>query len=67
MRRERVTEEEILAAVRAQGHGTIEAVGEVVLETDGTLSVTSGEGVRYSAGGPGDDDRVTRQETILSR
>ena len=44
MRRERVTEEEILAAVRAQGHGTIEAVGEVVLETDGTLSVTSGEG-----------------------
>ena len=39
MRRERVTEEEILAALRAQGHGAVETVDAVVLETDGSFSV----------------------------
>lgn len=39
MRAERVTNEEILAAVRAEGHARIEDVGSVVLETDGTFSV----------------------------
>lgn len=39
MRRERVTEEEIRAAIRAKGLGPVEAVHAVVLETDGTFSV----------------------------
>lgn len=39
MRRERVTEGEILAAARSQGHGDVASVRSVVLETDGTLSV----------------------------
>ncbi len=39
LRRERVTEEEVLAAVRASGHGDTSEIGVVVLETDGTLSV----------------------------
>ena len=39
MKRERVTEEEVLAAVREQGKGSLEAVGAVVLETDGTFSI----------------------------
>ena len=43
MRRQRVTESELLAAVRAQGHASLEGVDAVVLETDGTFSVlTSG-------------------------
>lgn len=39
MRRERVTEGEVLAAVRSHGHGDVASVRSVVLETDGTLSV----------------------------
>lgn len=39
MRAERVVEAEILAAVRAQGIATLDAVEAVVLETDGTFSV----------------------------
>ena len=43
MRRERVTDSELLAAVRARGHASLEGVDAVVLETDGTFSVlTSG-------------------------
>lgn len=43
MRRQRVTEGELLAAVRKQGHASLEDIDAVVLETDGTLSViTSG-------------------------
>lgn len=37
--RERVTEEEVRAAVRSEGLGPFEAVHAVVLETDGTFSV----------------------------
>lgn len=40
--RERVTREEILAAVRAQGIGDLAAVQAVVLETDGSFSVLAG-------------------------
>ncbi len=36
---ERVTEKEILAALREKGVGRIEDAGSVVLETDGTLTV----------------------------
>ena len=39
MRRERVTESEVRAAIRAHGIARIEEVAAVVLETDGTFSV----------------------------
>lgn len=39
LRRERVTEEEVRAALRAQGTASLEEVDAVVLETDGTFSV----------------------------
>jgi uncharacterized membrane protein YcaP (DUF421 family) len=39
MRRERVTEEEMRAAVRNQGLSSIDDVESIVLETDGTFSV----------------------------
>jgi len=41
MRRERVTEAEIRAAVRQSGHAALEEVKWVVLETDAELSVIS--------------------------
>ena len=44
MRRERVTREEVLAALRQQGHTGTDSVAAVVLETDGSLSILkSGE------------------------
>ena len=39
LRRERVTNAEVLAAVRKQGIDALEKVGAVVLETDGSFSV----------------------------
>lgn len=42
MRSERVSEEEILAAIRAQGIADQSTVDAVVLETDGSFSVVSG-------------------------
>ncbi len=39
MKRERVTEDEVLAAMRQQGKGSLGKVGAVVLETDGTFSI----------------------------
>lgn len=39
MRRQRVTRDEILSAIRAEGLGEPEAVAAVVLETDGSISV----------------------------
>lgn len=39
MRRERISEPEIAAAIREEGHSKIEEVDAVVLETDGTLTV----------------------------
>lgn len=47
MRRERVTQTEVEAAVRDRGHASFEHVDSVVLETDGSISVVSaGDGVR---------------------
>ena len=43
MRAERVSELELLAAIRASGHHELNDVGAVVLETDATLSVLSPE------------------------
>jgi uncharacterized membrane protein YcaP (DUF421 family) len=39
MQRERITKEEILAAIRSQGIGNVHNVDAVVLETQGSLSV----------------------------
>lgn len=39
MRRERIVENEVRAAIRTAGHGRIEDIAAVVLETDGSLSV----------------------------
>lgn len=39
LRRQRVTDAEVLAAVRKQGIDALEKVGAVVLETDGSFSV----------------------------
>jgi uncharacterized membrane protein YcaP (DUF421 family) len=44
MRQERVTEDEIRAAVRSAGHADPAAVGAVVLETDGSFSVIAETG-----------------------
>lgn len=58
MREERVTREEILAAMRGSGAAAPSEVDAVVLETDGSFSVVSGapagKGVgtlRYVQGG----------------
>ncbi|WP_242921330.1 DUF421 domain-containing protein [Pontibacter liquoris] len=39
MKTERITREEILAAIRSKGIGTVEEVGAVILETEGSISV----------------------------
>lgn len=39
MRRERVTEDELVQAARAQGHAGLDSVEAIVLETDGSLSI----------------------------
>jgi uncharacterized membrane protein YcaP (DUF421 family) len=43
MKRERVTRDEVLSAVRSQGLGRLEDVRAIVLETDGTFSVLKSE------------------------
>ena len=43
LRRERITRSELDAAIRAQGTARLEAVDAVILETDGSLSVVTGE------------------------
>lgn len=50
---QRVTEAEVLQAVRASGHGGLEQVEAVVLESDGTLSVVTGGSGSALAGIPG--------------
>jgi uncharacterized membrane protein YcaP (DUF421 family) len=42
MRAERVNRDEVLAAVRAQGISSLDSVGAVTLETDGSITVTKG-------------------------
>jgi uncharacterized membrane protein YcaP (DUF421 family) len=41
MQAQRITREEVLAALRAEGHSRIEDIDAVVLETDGSMSVLS--------------------------
>jgi len=49
MRHERVTEDEIRAAIRAAGRSDISTVAAVVLETDGSFSVIGGAQVGAEA------------------
>lgn len=49
MRKERVTDSEVLAAIRKHGIDSIEAVAAVVLETDGSFSVIPTLGANPSA------------------
>jgi uncharacterized membrane protein YcaP (DUF421 family) len=49
MRKERVTDSEVLAAIRKHGIDSVEAVAAVVLETDGSFSVIRTVGLRPSA------------------
>ena len=59
LRRERVSEEEVLAAARASGFARLDHTDAVILETDGTFSV-----VRSSAGlAGGVGDRVGKRES----
>jgi uncharacterized membrane protein YcaP (DUF421 family) len=44
LRRERLTEAEVMQAVRASGRGGLDGVAAVVLETDGSLSVIGSGG-----------------------
>ncbi|MEN7536285.1 DUF421 domain-containing protein [Aurantiacibacter flavus] len=53
MREERVTQAEVLAAIRKKGHGKTEEIAAVVLETDGDFSVIAhGRAADYSAVAP---------------
>jgi uncharacterized membrane protein YcaP (DUF421 family) len=59
MRRERITEGEVLAAVRSAGVRDVESVEAVVLETDGSLSVlpqSNGSGTPTSLRGVSGSD-----------
>ena len=58
LRRERVTREEVLAAVRGSGAGAVEDIAAVVLETDVTFSVIprSRAGTRSALPGQGAPD-----------
>jgi uncharacterized membrane protein YcaP (DUF421 family) len=56
MRRERLTREEVLAAIRGGGIASLDRVGAVVLETDGTISVLD----ELPQKGAGTLDTVTR-------
>lgn len=55
MRRHRVTEAEISAAVRASGQSTIADVEAVVLETDGSFNVIGEAPVKGLSGRPGEE------------
>jgi uncharacterized membrane protein YcaP (DUF421 family) len=49
LRDERVTENEVRAAIRARGYGRVEDVAAVVLETDGSVSVIGRDNAGASA------------------
>jgi uncharacterized membrane protein YcaP (DUF421 family) len=52
LRKERVTEEEVRAAIRAKGINRVEDVHAVIIENDGTLSVA------WEAKGPGNSSLI---------
>jgi len=53
MRAERVTEEEVEAAVRQQGLGNLKEVGAALLETDGSMTVVPRGGLESASWGRG--------------
>jgi uncharacterized membrane protein YcaP (DUF421 family) len=53
LRRERVTEDEVLAAVRKHGYGDLSETAAVIMETDGSLAV-------IAPGRAGDESAVRR-------
>jgi len=53
MRRVRVTDGEVLQAIRSSGFGDLDRVAAVVLETDGTLSVVAHERCTSASALPG--------------
>ena len=57
LRRERVTKEEVLAALRSEGTHAMDDTTTVVIETDGSLSVLSGQ---PSGEGPSSLSNVAR-------
>ena len=48
LRDERVTEGEVYAAIRAEGHASMEKIDAVILETDGSFSVIADSGAERS-------------------
>jgi uncharacterized membrane protein YcaP (DUF421 family) len=54
LRRERMTESEVMQAVRAAGRGGLDGVAAVVLETDGSLSVIGSPGPAVGSVGGGE-------------
>jgi uncharacterized membrane protein YcaP (DUF421 family) len=69
MRRERVTEEEVRAAIRAAGAPRLEEVDAVVLETDGVFSVLRGmeDGAATALAdvrGTGDEDPARARDAL---
>ncbi len=58
MRRERVTEDELLAALRSQGVDAVEEVEAVVLETDSSFSVVK------RSGGTDDPSRTSSLDNV---
>ena len=57
MRRQRITESEVLSAVRLSGQGDVQGVQAVVLENDGSLSVIPRDGERERVSGMRADER----------
>ena len=60
LRRERVSRDEVLMAVRNAGYGSAEDVDAVVLETDGSFSVLTGVSSPQELPYLGDDDGLRR-------
>ncbi|QCB55721.1 DUF421 domain-containing protein [Sphingopyxis sp. PAMC25046] len=58
LRRERITREDIMSAIRSAGLGDVEAVAAVVLETDGSLSVIAKDRAITRSALPGQRDRT---------
>jgi uncharacterized membrane protein YcaP (DUF421 family) len=58
LRRERLSPDEVYAAIRGSGAGTLESIGAVVLESDGSLSVVRGSADDMTVLQPGAFERL---------
>jgi uncharacterized membrane protein YcaP (DUF421 family) len=66
LRRELITDDELLAAIRRQGIGHIEECAEVILETSGTISAIQREPTPRELAVEGIVARLDRIEALLS-